>query len=362
MPPLVALDARMWDHPGIGRYVCQLAREFATTPDWRFLLIAGGRPDLERGPGSEYRASTSRIYSIREHFEVPRLARGAALLHVPHFNVPLGWPGPLVVTVHDLLYLHDPAASRSAFGPAYLRFLLRRIRRRAAAVLTVSEATRRDLIENAGIPGDRIFVTPEAASAEFRPLQDDARALDRVRREKHLEKPFILHVGTLKPHKNVQLLIRAVERLRERGLPHELVLVGRKDARQKALMDLVDSKPFVRHLGVVSDPELAALYSLTDAFVIPSLIEGFGLPLLEAMACGAPCLASDRSSLPEVLGPEGVYFDPERVDALEAVLYNVLQNRELRQKMSVAAMNRARHFSWRKTAEQTLQVYQQALA
>lgn len=360
MTPPVALDARLWDHAGIGRYVRELARGLAASGR-DALLLADERCALRAAlPSLGFRAARSRIYTLAEQFEVPRLARGAALLHVPHFNVPLAWRGRLVATVHDLIYLRDPSASRSRFGPAYVRLLLGAVRRRAAAVLTVSEATKRDLVELVRLDPAKVHVTPEAASPVFRPISVRPE-LEDVRHKYGLAAPYVLHVGTLKPHKNVPRLVAAVDRVRARGLPHELVLVGRKDPRRPDLAALVESRPFVRHLGAVPDEDLAALYNAADAFVLPSLVEGFGLPLVEAMACGTPCLASDRSSLPEVLGDAGKTFDPDRVDALEEVLYNVLSDRELRQTMSEAALRRARCFSWRNTVEATLKVYDSVL-
>jgi glycosyltransferase involved in cell wall biosynthesis len=179
--------------------------------------------------------------------------------------------------------------------------------------------------------------------------------------KQEFSKPFVLFVGTLKSHKNVPALLDAMERVRRRGLDHELVLAGKKDKRSGELLSRISRLSWVRVLGEVTDPALCCLYNLADLFVLPSFREGFGLPVLEAMACGAPVICSNRSSLPEIAGDAALFFDPLRVDALEELIYNVLINRELREKMSKAGMDRARHFSWEKTAQKTLEVYRRVL-
>ena len=267
----------------------------------------------------------------------------------------------LVVTIHDLIYLKGNQYTGSALGRAYVKVLFDRIEKNADAVITVSEYTKNDLLQSfPGLKG-RVFVTYEAASPVFKPVNDVAGSA--ALKKKHaLARPFVLFVGSLKRHKNVPVLIDAMRVLRERGLPHELVLVGRKDLKERALLKKIEEGgSFVRWLSEVSDEDLAHLYPMAEAFVLPSLWEGFGLPVLEAMACGAPVLSSDRASLPEVVGTAGRLFDPERVDALVELLYNVLNDSDLRQKMRADGFTQAKKFSWDKTAESTLKVYGQVL-
>ncbi len=360
----VALDLRMWEHPGIGRYLRELY--FSMTrrrPPYSFRLLATDKVRAElkaRQDDVEFRTASSAIYSPAEQWELFSFGRGSDLLHVPHFNVPALRRGRLVATVHDLTYLKDKKYTGSALGLAYVKFLIKHIEKKADAVLAVSEYTKRDLIEH--FPGlrNRVFVTHEAASFLFQPAA--AAELEAARRRYRLEKPFVLFVGSLKAHKNVPALIGAMRRLRERGLPHELVLVGGKDEKEKELLRLIEENTsFVRTMGRVSDDELPLFYGLAEVFVLPSLWEGFGLPVLEAMACGAPVLSSNRASLPEVVGEAGALFDPARVDELQELLYNVLQNRDLRQKMRQDGFLQAKKFHWDKTAAQTLEVYERVL-
>lgn len=363
----VGMDARMWDHPGIGRYVRELAARLVPAAEAkRFALLAPPRFAEAFGPAprhAEFRNAYSKIYGLDEQFEIPGLSKDLDLLHVPHFNVPVFRKKALVVTVHDLTYLREPGASKRRFARQYADYLFRQIVKKAAAVLTVSDFTRRDLL--AAFPkldAAKVFVTHEAASPLFGPV-DDAELLARVRGRLGLARPFVLFVGSLKPHKNVSTLVQAVDELRrEKGMDHELVLVGRPDPSNKALAALIAQSPFVRALGELSDDDLVPLYNLADAFVLPSFREGFGLPALEAMACGTPVLVSDRSSLPEVVGDAGLVFDPRQVDALTELLYNVLRNRQLRENMSKSGIERAAQFSWERAAEETLRVYERVLS
>lgn len=363
----IGMDARMWDHPGIGRYIRELAAKLVPTAEAkRFALLAPPKFKEAFGPApshAEFRNAYSKIYGLDEQFEIAGLSKDLDLLHVPHFNIPIFRKKPLVVTIHDLTYLREPGAAKRRFARQYADYLFKKIAKKAAAVITVSEFTRRDLL--AAFPKldpKKVFVTHEAASPLFGVIED-AELLARVRTRLGLVKPFVLFVGSLKPHKNVPMLIQAVDELRrEKGMDHELVLVGRPDPSNKALASLIAQSPFVRALGELSDDDLVPIYNLADAFVLPSFREGFGLPALEAMACGTPVLVSDRSSLPEVVGDAGLVFDPRQVDALTELLYNVLRNGQLRKNMKQSGRVRAAQFSWERAAEETLRVYERVLS
>lgn len=365
MAEKIAFDARMWSHPGIGRYIRELLGALIRLEKKPALCLLGRSKELGAmfmpATGFSIREASSGIYGLAEQLEIPRLARGMGLLHVPHFNVPLLTSAKLVVTVHDLTYLHGSEALKSRSGRAYVRFLFRFIARNAAAIITVSEYTKKDLMEFFPVRAEKVFVIPEAASDMFYKISDPNKL------EKQLcfgssGRPFILFVGSLKPHKNIPALVTAVSNLREKKrIEHQLLIVGRKDKKNPEILKLIESNPYVSYLGEVSDEKLATLYNLADLFVLPSFREGFGLPVVEAMACGTPVAVSDRTSLPELVGEAGQLFDPDRIDALEHVIYNILENKDLRQKMSLAGLERSKEFSWQNTAKNTLKVYQQVL-
>ncbi len=356
----------MWEHPGIGRYERELYfAMLKKNPGFSFRLLAPekARQSIELHPnGAKFEKALSSIYSLREQWELFSFSKKVDLLHVPHFNIPVLSHGKLVVTVHDLVYLKDAKHSGSALGRSYVDYLFKKIEQKADAVLTVSEFTKSDLLDHFPKLKNRVFVTHEAASGMFQRL-NNSNQLEPTKKKYALQVPFVLFVGSLKSHKNIPILIEALKALRkEKGIPHELVLVGRKDEKEKGLLELIEQNAsFIKTLGELPDRELVLLYNLAEVFVLPSLWEGFGLPVLEAMACGCPVLASNRSSLPEVVGEAGLLFDGASVDALKELLYNVLQSGELRQKMRMDGFLQAKKFSWDKTAAETLSVYDRVL-
>ncbi len=361
----IGIDLRLWGHPGIGRYIRELVGALvsrrgseelhflAYLRDAKEFLNLTKRESVSLGP------VRSKVYSLSEQWEMPLAARGLGLLHVPHFNIPVFYQGKLVVTVHDLTYLHDTKASKSRLGKPYAEFLFRQIQKKAAAIFTVSEYTRQDLLNFfPGIRPECVHVTHEAAAPMFRVIEE-AKFLERSRQRYGASKPFVLFVGSLKDHKNIPVLVRAVELLRiEKKIDAELVIAGRRDPKCVELHSLLRSKEvFVKYLGEVPDEELAALYNLASVFVLPSLREGFGLPVLEAMACGTPVIVSNRTSLPEIAGNAGLLFDASRPEELTELLYKVLSDKRLTRELSLKGLARAAEFSWEKTAQKTWEVY-----
>jgi glycosyltransferase involved in cell wall biosynthesis len=232
-------------------------------------------------------------------------------------------------------------------------------------IITISEHTKRDAVELLGIEPDRVRVTPLAAHECFRPLRDP-EALRELRERYGLgNRPYILTVGTLEPRKNHCRLIEAFARLRRRdpGLIHRLVLVGAKGWLFEPIFETVRRlglEGHVRWLDYVPFDDLPGLMSGTELFVYPSLYEGFGLPPLEAMSCGAPVIASATTSLPEVVGEAGILVDPEQVDEITAAMHRVLTDPHLRTALRAAGLERAKQFTWERTARMTLAAYDEA--
>ncbi|MCG3175931.1 MAG: D-inositol-3-phosphate glycosyltransferase [Candidatus Omnitrophica bacterium] len=352
----VLVDARMWGHPGIGRYVRELTGAMGRSGG--SLGLGYILPSSIPPPGASPVVRCDRpIYDPREQFDLPRLSRSWRLLHSPHFNAPIFGRTPLVVTIHDLIYVTEPGAAPSAAARLYADALLASAVKRARRVIAVSEATRRDIVVRYGADERKIRVIHEAASGVF------GRAAGGAPAEGGGGRKYVLFVGTLKPHKNPLSVTRALQALRRRGGPDvDLVIAGKIDPRHRALADAVLGSQGVRYAGAVSDEELVRLYRGAEALVQPSFKEGFGLPVLEAMSCGTPVIAADRSSLPEVGGEAAQYFDPSQIDALERVLYNVLTDAKLRKDMSEKGIRRSETFTWQRTAERTVRVYEEALS
>jgi glycosyltransferase involved in cell wall biosynthesis len=286
------------------------------------------------------------------------------LFHATTHSVPVRWAGPLVFTLHDVTFLSHPHLHTLDNRLHCLTGLARAVCR-GARFVAVSDNTRRECERHLDLPGERIDVVPNAADPHFRPIeQDEARR--RVARRFGLAEPYVLAVGTLEPRKNLGALIAAFAALPEslRGAVRLAVAGGggwlgvdpAEAARRAGIGDRVSV------LGAVADDDLPHLYAGAEAFVYPSLYEGFGLPALEALACGAPAIVSETSSLPEVVGEAAVLIDPHDVGALRAALERVLGDAELRARLRAAGPRRAAQFSWRRTAEETAAVYRRHLA
>jgi glycosyltransferase involved in cell wall biosynthesis len=283
------------------------------------------------------------------------------LLHGPAFVGPIVSTCPFVVTIHDLSFLLYPGSFRT-LNRTYLRAFTRLSVQRARRVLAVSESTKRDLMQYYHLKPDKIDIVYNGVDSHFRPLPEDQ--IEGFRSKRGLPERFILFVGTLEPRKNIVRLVEAYARIPQQPCP-PLVLVGGKGwlydevfARVEAL-NLNDR---VRFVGYVPAEELAWWYNAATLFVYPSLYEGFGLPPLEAMACGTPVITSATSSLPEVVGDAGLLVDPTDLDALAMAMEQVLTDGALRTEMRAAGLPRARTFSWQRTAQRTVTSYHRALS
>ncbi len=358
MDPLV-FDARMWSHPGIGRYMRELVMATLEMKDalpMHFLGPESIPNALKAYQGRfTYQKVDAKIYSLTEQLVMPRLAHRGQLLHTPHFNVPVFSKAKWIVTVHDLIYLKS--ASPAAL---YVRQLLKQIEKRADAVLAVSEYTKNDILNMFPKLKSRVFVTHEAVSDFY--FTPTTAEMMKYKKEKYdFNLPIILYVGSLKPHKNLVQLVKAFAAIRSE-VPHQLILAGKKDPKYKEFWDLINQgQERVRVMEGFGDDSIRALYEMCSVFVLPSLIEGFGLPILEAMACKAPVICSNRASLPEVGGDVAQYFDPADESALAATLKRVLTDDTLRRTMSDRGPAHARTFTWANTAAKTQDVYKKVL-
>jgi len=292
----------------------------------------------------------------------PRAVRraGVDLLHAPAFVGPLLGSCPTVVTVHDLSFVLYPQNFRAG-NRLYLRTMTRLSVRRARRLIAVSESTKQDLVHYYHLPPERIDVVPNGVDDRFRPWPEAQVAAFRAARG--LPERFLLFVGTLEPRKNVAGLIRAYARLPQPRPP--LMLVGGKGWLYDEIFALVESLGLggkVHFVGYVPAEDLPGWYNAAHLFVYPSLYEGFGLPPLEAMACGTPVISSTTSSLPEVVGRAGLLVDPGDIEALAEAMDRLLNDEDLHAALRTAGPERAAAFSWRETARRTALVYRRALS
>lgn len=296
-----------------------------------------------------------------DQFGLPLVAltKRLDLLFMPAFSAPR-FTKPVVMTAHDIFGVLHP---ESFTGPArrYWTRTLPQSMKRADHLVCVSESTRAAITTHLGIPAEQMTVVPLAAGAEFG-IMEDTESIQRQLNTLGVTTPFILSVGTLEPRKNFERLLEAFAFADRANV--KLVLVGKKGWNYDGIFERIRKyhlQNTVVYLDYVSQEQLVALYNACLFFVMPSLYEGFGLPALEAMQCGAPVAVAQNSSLPEVTGEAGVLFDPYDTDAIRERLNLLLRNDDRRHEMQQLSVARAAQFSWRSTAQQTLDVFRSVL-
>lgn len=286
-----------------------------------------------------------------------------ALAHFTNSIAPINCPVPLVLTVHDMsLFLQ--ARTQPLRSLLTVRPILPAAARRADAIITVSQHARRDMIRQLKIDPARVMVVYNAPATQFKPVTD-AALLEQVRREYDLPANFVLYVGTLEPRKNIPRLLRAFAEVRRAYPGVRLVMAGQLGWKYRAIWREIESLALddaVQWLGYVPGGDLPALYSLATVFAFPSLYEGFGLPVVEAMACGTPVITSNGSSLAEIAQGAARLIDPLDVTALADGLCGLLTDEAQRVELRAAGLRRAAEFSWTRAAAETAAVYNRVQA
>jgi len=359
----VALDARKLRDFGIGAYVRGLlgAAAAAGGHDLVALVRPGDEPLLPAGV--EAVRCDAAGYSLHELVAVRR-ALGRArcdVFHAPHYVVPLFPPRATVVTIHDLIHLERPEHG-SPPKRLYATAMLRRALRGARVVLTVSEAVRRDLAALAPAHARKVRAVPNGVEPRFLAAVPAAE-VDRVRRGAGLDAPWVLFLGNDKPHKNLPALFAAFAQVAAAGLPHRLVLAGgagERRASRRAAAEAAGVGDRLVDLGVVEEGDVAPLLAGASALVMPSFLEGFGLPVLEAQAVGTPVACSDRGGLPEAAGEAALVVPLEDPDALPRALLRILSEPELAARLSALGRERARAFTWEAAFERVAAAWRDA--
>lgn len=350
---------------GIGRITRGLIASVAALDTHnRYCLLAARDTPAFAPPGSNFERLRlplpERALNVlwhRLHLPIPveQFVGRLDVFHAPNFALPPVRAARSVVTIHDLTFLRFPDGA----VPSLRHFLLQAVpgaAHRAAHIIADSEATKADLVEWLQLPVDKVSVVYAGVDDRFRPLDDTRRQA--VRDKYQLHRPFILGLGTLEPRKNYVGLIRALERLQqEQNLDLELVIAGRPGWLYEPILAAARSAKNVRLLGFADDDDLPALYSLAAVYCLPSHYEGFGIPCIEAMACGTPVVCSNRPCLPEIVGDAALTVAPDDTDALADALWRALTDTALRERLIQRGFTRARAFPWARGAKALLQVY-----
>ncbi len=355
---------------GINWYIYHLLKNLVPTPTLDYVVFLSeprAREHFERLTIARSRLPThqplARIAWEQILLPVALRRERIALLHALAFAGPLTISIPWVVTVYDLSFIRYPQSFQAA-NRLYLTWATRASVRRAHRVIAISESTRRDLVERLGVPPEKIAVIPCGADARFAPASDGV-AIAAWRARQNLPERMILFVGTIEPRKNVARLVRAFARAKRIArLPHHLVLLGARGWKYAEVDETIEQEGLendVIFAGYVPPDELPRWYQAADLLAYPSLYEGFGLPPLEAMACGTPVVTSNAASLPEVVGDAALQVEPTDVDALADALVRALTDDALRERMCARGFAQAARFSWVRAARQTVALYRATL-
>ncbi len=375
----VALNGWFWNRPdtGSGQYLRRLVGALAgQTPRVHITLVVprGWPIEPPDGPVAVLpvdlpgRGHLAKLHFEQRLFPLAAGRIGADLVHVPYWGSPLRSPVPVAVTIHDLIPLALPAYRGGALARLYTG-LVAASARGAAAVITDSQASRADILRRLHLPPDRVHVIYLAAGEQYHPrpgsLSDAA-----IRTKYSLPDEYVLYLGGYDVRKNVQTLLKAYTYVRD-GVQDQypLVLAGRLPKGRsprfvdvRTLVERMNLSDVVRPIGWVDEDDAPALYRMASCFVFPSRYEGFGLPVLEAMACGTPVVAADAASLPEIVGDAGFLVDPDDARGMAGAIMATLLQDDLAHTLRQKAQARAAQFSWARTAAETLAIYQQAQA
>jgi glycosyltransferase involved in cell wall biosynthesis len=364
---VVAFDAtplEMARPAGIGRYTAELLAALLRHPACPELALVAARAlpaSVLRGTLTQHGPRLPNR-TLWMQCVLPMTLRRLRpnVCHFTNSVAPLFIDRPYVVTVHDMaLYLY--ARTQTARHLVAARSILPRTARRASAVVTVSESARRDIVEVLQLPPERVRVVYQAAGSQFRVVTDD-QALDRVRRRYALSRPFVLFVGTIEPRKNLRRLFEAFARLASDHPDLQLVIAGQLGWKYAGILrhlERLGLSSSVRRIGYADDADLPALYNLARLVALPSLYEGFGLPILEAMASGVPVVTSARASMEEIGGDAAILVDPESVESIETGLRRGLEDEPLRERLRASGLSRAAGFSWEGTADRMVRLYEE---
>jgi glycosyltransferase involved in cell wall biosynthesis len=373
----IVIDARRIHDFGIGTYIRSLVQALSAIDTTNRYTLVSGPGDLPTLAGLPENFSTS-IYTREDESHLdnvlfPMYLRNLApdLVHVPLNRVPLLMIQPYVVTVHDLANLFFEWEEYSRLRIQLRRYRLVRGLERASRVIAVSEATRRDVEQLAGVPPDRLRLVYNAPDPGFlRPDSPGAsEARLRIMERYQIQYPFLLYAGNIRRHKNIPRLVEAFAVVREQLAAHpvyndlRLVIIGDNISQYPAVRQSVIRsrvEHVVRFLGFVPFETLRCFYQSAAAFVFPSRYEGFGLPPIEAMACGAPVVTSNVSSLPEVVGDAAILVNPENVFDIVRGIRDALLDEPLRASLICRGREQASRFSWSRTARQVLEIYEEA--
>lgn len=368
----IGIDARMYGPQattGIGAYIKDLTDQIFLIDQKNEYILFMLEPAY-----SEFQPPNPRIkkvkvdchwYSIAEQFKMPKilLKHKLDLVHFPHFNVPILYPKKFVVTIHDITpkFFPGPKVKKSTARRLGYQTVFKLGVKKAKKVIAVSNYTKDNLVKYFKLPLEKIKVIHNGFNQNFK-ITTDENLLQKTKLKYNITKPFILYIGVWRDHKNLPGLIKAFNILRsDYKLDYQLVLGGKPDSRYPEIKKVIDDSQFKSDIimpGFVSQKELPLLYNAARLFVLPSFCEGFGLVALESLTCGTPVIASNTTSLPEILEDAALYFDPKNPAEIAKVGNQVLTDSDLYNDLKNRGFKQIGRYSWNKCASETLRVYE----
>lgn len=362
----IGIDARFWNETGVGRYTRNLVSELQRIDKKNSYTLFVLRKDVESVNSQlstlnfQLKVADVRWHTIREQLILPKILEkeNLDLMHFPYFSVPVRYKLPYVITIHDLILHHFPTGEASTLpSPIYnlkhigYKYIIEKAAKNALKIISVSEATKKEITQHLNIPPEKVTVINEGV--------DKSLVTNSTSTTKNTH---LLHVGNLYPHKNMNRVLTALQICKDAKVEVKLVIVGRKDYFYQKFVNSVHSKGLddsVIFKGEVTDAQLATLYQTSFATIVPSLMEGFGLPALEAMANNCLVLASNTPSLKEVCADTAIYFEPldsnDMAEKIKSVMNSTEKEKQAREKIGY---NRAQQLSWEKMGRETLKVYE----
>jgi len=355
----IVLDARKYYDYGIGTYIQNLVAQLESQVELVLIVAPSDAGRIQELSHVQQKINASRKYSFSELRSIAADANElhADIFHAPHYTVPFGLKMPCVTTIHDILHVRG-TSYYSPLHRLYARAMIRHACHASRAIIVDSEFTKQELLEVFPLVGDRVHVIHLGISPRyFKKYSEDE--INGFKKYHGIVKPVILYTGGLKPHKNLGVLISAFSQMKHHA-DYQLVFSGESITRHRSLWTFIRQQGIANNVvdtGRISSHELALAYQAASVVVLPSLYEGFGFSVLEAMASGTPAIGARAASIPEVMSDAGMLFDPHSPEELRIALEQVLEDTALRQKLVQRGLNHAATYSWKACTDQTLAIY-----
>lgn len=365
----IGIDGRLWTESGVGRYIRNLVFNLGELDKKNNYFIFLLKKDIrQKFPKNFIKVEANfSWYGLTEQVKLPKLLKTYQLdlIHFPHFSVPILYKGRFIVTIHDLIHQHFQMRRATTLDPITYKIkqfgyktILNSALKKSSHILVPSSFVKGQLVSELSILADKVSVTHEGVEEQLiaQAAQYTQDKINRVLNKLGIKPPFIFYVGNAHPHKNVEGLIKAFLNLRKKFRYLQLVLSGYDHYFWERIKKEYKHNDVI-YTGYVTDEELVALYKSAQLLVMPSFEEGFGIPLLEAMACSCPVVSSNAGSLPEIGADAAIYFDPHNIEDITQRITQVLNSDKLRRELIEKGSKRYKHFSWQKLATQTLEAY-----